>query len=92
MKKIFNYLKKIGAFIDNVTKHKALEHLEYEEKELINTFALLVAGSFVGIPASPVHISLSLLPDMENELQIMLEKVDAGNDPIGQLFSIYDIG
>ncbi|MCF6242108.1 MAG: hypothetical protein L3J74_12280 [Bacteroidales bacterium] len=92
MSNIRIFLKRIWAFIDGVNKHKALSFYEWEEKELRNTFAVLIAGSFAGIPAPPAHISLALLPYIENDLEIMFERLDAVSDPIGELFSVYDIG
>ncbi len=92
MNKLSNLFKKIWTFIDGVNKHKVLSFYEWEERELSNTFAVLIAGSFSGIPAPPVHLSLALLPFIEDELEIMFERFDAVSDPIGELFSVYDIG
>jgi hypothetical protein len=39
-----------------------------------------------------MQISLDLMPLMEKELILMLEKVDTANAPISQLFSVLDIG
>lgn len=92
MSKILLFLKNIWAFIDGVNKYKALSFYEWEERELKNTFAVLVSGSFAGIPLPPAHISLALLPYLEEDLEIMFERLDAVSDPIGELFSVYDIG
>ena len=64
--------------------------VEWEKSELENIFALLVFGSFIGIPASPSPITLNLLPYMEKELQIMMEKVITASGPISDLFSYLD--
>jgi len=50
-----------------------------------------VLGAFIGIPSPPIHITMALLPVMENELEIMLEKVSTAHDPLGDLFSVLDI-
>ena len=86
------FFKKIWSFVDDVNKHKAVSFYEWEEKELRNIFAILLAGSFSGVPAPPIHLSFALLPYMENDLKIMFERQDALSDPIGELFSVYDIG
>lgn len=63
---------------------------EWEEKELRNIFALLVTGSYTGIPSPPMHITMELLPEMEKEIMIMLNKVQTAHDPLGELFSLLD--
>lgn len=90
--KIFKYFVKIWKIFDTINRHKAVEYHEWEVKELRNTFALLVAGSFIGIPSPPAHITMELLPYMEAELKIMFERMDASIDPIGEMFSMLDIG
>jgi hypothetical protein len=71
-------------------RSKAVDVVEWELSELENIFALLIFGSFVGIPATPSSITLNLLPYMENELQIMMEKVVTASGPISDLFSHLD--
>jgi hypothetical protein len=76
---------------DEVMRGKAVETIEYEVGELGNIFAILVLGAFIGIPSPPIHITMELLPEMEQELGIMLEKVSTAHDPLGDLFSVLDI-
>ena len=76
---------------DEVMRGKAVETIEYEVGELDNIFAILVLGAFIGIPSPPIHITMELLPEMEQELGIMLEKVSTAHDPLGDLFSVLDI-
>jgi len=85
--------KIISAFnmADEVMRSKAVETIEYEVGELDNIFAILVLGAFIGIPSPPIHITMELLPEMEKELEIMLEKVSTAHDPLGDLFSVLDI-
>ena len=66
--------------------------IEVEVEEMENIFGVLVLGSFIGLPSPPMQISLDLMPLMEKELLLMLEKVDTANEPIAQLFSTLDIG
>lgn len=85
--------KIVSAFnvADEVMRSKAVETIEYEVGELDNIFAILVLGAFIGIPSPPIHITMELLPEMEQELGIMLEKVSTAHDPLGDLFSVLDI-
>ena len=85
--------KIVSAFhvADEVMRSKAIETIEYEVGELDNIFAILVLGAFIGIPSPPIHITMALLPEMENELEIMIEKVSTAHDPLGDLFSVLDI-
>ena len=90
--KIFKYFRNFWTTFDAINRHKAVEYHEWEEKELRNTFAILVAGSFIGIPSPPAHITLELLPYMETDLKIMFERMDTSIDPIGEMFSMLDVG
>ena len=85
--------KIVSAFnvADEVMRGKAVETIEYEAGELDNIFAILVLGAFIGIPSPPMHITMELLPEMEKEFEIMLEKVSTAHDPLGDLFSVLDI-
>ena len=85
--------KIVSAFnmADEVMRSKAVETIVYEVGELDNIFAILVLGAFIGIPSPPIHITMELLPDMEKEFEIMLEKVSTAHDPLGDLFSVLDI-
>jgi hypothetical protein len=96
MIQVLNYIK--GKIVsackvtDEVMRGKAVETIEYEVEELDNIFAILVLGAFIGIPSPPIHITMELLPEMEKDLEIMIEKVSTAHDPLGDLFSVLDIG
>ena len=75
-----------------VARHKAVNTIEHEVEELENIFGVLVLGSYVGMPSPPMQISLDLMPLMEKELILMMEKVDTANEPVAQLFSVLDMG
>ena len=83
-------LKKLLRDIEEINRGNASDLHEWEEKELRNIFALLVAGSFTGIPSPPVHITMELLPEMEDDLTIMLNRIQTAHDPLGELFSLLD--
>ncbi len=92
LKTILEGVKSAWATADEVARGKAVGSIEAELEELEHVFGLLVLGSFVGIPSPPMQISLDLMPWMEKELILMLEKVDTANEPLSQLFSVFDIG
>ena len=92
IKKIKDKIISFWEIADEVARGKAVNTIEVEVEELENIFGLLVLGSFIGFPSPPMQISLDLMPLMEKELILMLEKVDTAHEPIAQLFSVLDIG
>jgi len=86
-KKITRLLKSVSFF----EKGLATQIIEVELVQLENIFALLLFGCFVGLPAPPVHLTLELLPKTKKELIIMMNRVFAAKDPLGELFSTLDI-
>jgi len=61
----------------------ALTHVEMQELE--NIFALLVLGSFVGLPAPPSFLAVELLPFMERELKIMSRRAEDAGDMLAEM-------
>ncbi len=92
LKSIKDKIATFWKISDEVARFKAVHIIEHEVEELENIFGILVLGSFVGMPSPPMQISLDLMPLMEKELILMMEKVDTANEPIAQLFSVLDIG
>ncbi|MDH3237638.1 MAG: hypothetical protein OEM42_01790 [Deltaproteobacteria bacterium] len=76
---------------DQVARAQATEKLEWEVREMENIFALLTLGAFTGLPSPPMQLTLELLPLMERELLLMLEKVDTASDPLAELFSTLNV-
>jgi hypothetical protein len=76
---------------DEVARSKAVGTIEAELEELEYVFALLVQGTFIGMPSPPVQICMDLLPMMEKDLILLLERVDTANEPLSRLFSVFDI-
>lgn len=77
---------------DLAARSKAVEIIEIELEEMENIFGLLVLGSFVGLPSPPMNVALDLMPFMETELILMMQKVDTASTPISELFSTFDVG
>jgi len=85
------WLRSLWESADAVMRGKAVDTIEYEIEELDNIFGLLVLGTFLGIPAPPVHVSIELLPLMEKELDLMLDRIATAHDALGDLFSVLSI-
>lgn len=88
------FKKKLGAIWktgDEMARGKAVDTIESELEEMENIFGILVLGSFIGLPSPPMQVSLDLMPYMERELILMLQKVDTANAPLSELFSVFDI-
>lgn len=88
MKRVLARVREFFRNIRIVDRDKATELLEFELLELENIFALLVLGSFIGLPAPPVHLTLQLLPRMERELRVMLERVSVAHDGLSEVVSV----
>ena len=88
--KIYKSVQVKKKIVSDSVRHQAIDVLEWETSELENIFALLVFGSFVGLPSTPSSITLNLLPHMEKELEKMIEKVETAAGPISDLFSHLD--
>jgi hypothetical protein len=85
-----SWLEQIRLFFNDlqiVNRSKATGMLEFELIELRNIFALLLFGSFVGMPAPPVHITLQLLPLMDEDIQLMLRRINVAHDARAEVVS-----
>ncbi|WDP91314.1 MAG: hypothetical protein HUN04_17070 [Desulfobacter sp.] len=91
LNKIVRRLKEIWQTADEVARTKAVDRIEDELEELEYIFAVLTQGAFIGMPAPPVQISMDLLPEMEKELVLLLDRVETANEPLSRLFSVFDI-
>jgi hypothetical protein len=91
LKKAKNKVKQCFKILSFFQKGLATNVIEIELIQLENIFTLLLFGCFVGLPAPPVHLTLKLLPKMEKELLIMMNRVFTSKDPLGELFSTFDI-
>ncbi len=91
LKQIQYKIERLWQIQGEASRNRAVEALESELEEMENIFGILVCGSFLGISSPPMQITLDLIPYMEKELVLMMEKVDTASEPISQLFSIFDI-
>ena len=91
IQRLLDKAKKNWELYEKVAGNHAVDTLEFELGEMENIFALLVLGSFVGLPSPPMQITLDLLPEMEEHLLLMLNKVDMANEPLSNLFSVFEV-
>lgn len=91
LNRLLKSLRRSYRVADAVLRDKACDTVEHELEELEHIFALLVLGSFVGIPSPPIQITMEMMPVMEREFALMLDKVTTAHDPLGELFSVFSI-
>jgi len=60
--------------ISELLRKNATDMVSFELDELENLFALMLFGSFVGVPLTPIPISLELLPYLNHEIEVMNER------------------
>ena len=84
IKWIVDFLKDMRT----VNRENATNILEYEIDELENIFALLLFGSFIGLPSPPVYIALPLLALMEKEITMMYEKINVAHDALASISGV----
>ena len=63
-----------------------------EAEELQNIFALLLLGSFVGLPSPPSFLAVELLPYMQKELEILNKRAQGSNDMLAEMCGVLGIG
>ncbi|MCZ7555668.1 MAG: hypothetical protein M5R41_04610 [Bacteroidia bacterium] len=85
-------LRQALATLDAVQRGKAVDIVQWEYEELRHIFALLVLGSATGMPTPPPEIGLGLLPLMEEELRMMLDRMETAHTPLSKLFSSLSVG
>ncbi len=84
-------IEKISEILKGVFVGKSIEYISVELRELENIFALVVLGSFIGLPSPPTTISLRLLPYIGRELVIMTRLSERIDDMLGEMAGLFDI-
>jgi len=87
LQKLKDFLKGFGETF----KHQSTEYIEFEERELENVFAIILMGSFIGIPSPPTTLVIRLLPHMTRELYIIQRRAVEMDDILGELAGLFDI-
>ena len=84
-------LRRLLRGVRSEVRASATGMLAFEHRELENLFALMVYSSVVGIPGPPSMLSLMLLPHTERELRVLLDRARESGDPLGELFSLFEV-
>lgn len=64
---------------------------EYELEELENIFAILIYPNIAGFPIVPTYISMHLLPYIEKEIIVALNKIVYNDDQFVKWLSSLDV-
>ena len=84
-------LSRFSEVLKGVFAGRSVEYISVELRELENVFALIILGSFIGLPSPPTTISLRLLPYMGRELLVMTRISERLDDMLGEMAGLFDI-
>lgn len=84
-RQVHRFLKEAFSRFGALHRVDAAALTEFEVRELENIFALLILGSFVGLPAPPSFLAVELLPFMERELNVLSCRARDAGDMLGEL-------
>jgi hypothetical protein len=79
------FIRKILSEFDRSHRDRVTALTVLEVEELENIFALLLLGSFVGLPAPPTFLAVELLPFMEKELRILNKRAKDCHDMLAEM-------
>lgn len=82
---LFRFIRKIFGGFDRSHRERVTAITALEAEELENIFALLLLGSFVGMPAPPTFLAVELLPFMERELKILNKRAKDCEDMFAEM-------
>lgn len=84
-------LKRFLSDMQTTHRENAVALTKAEVAELQNVFALLLLGSFIGLPSPPGFLAVELLPFMEKELQIMNKRAGDACDMLSEMCGMLGI-
>ena len=87
-------IENLKKFIQGVLesfKDQSTGYIEFEVRELENVFALLIMGSFIGIPSPPTTLVIRLMPHMVREMYVMQTRAANMDDIFGEIAGMFDI-
>lgn len=90
-KKILESIQYFLKGVEQSFREQSTEYVEFELRELENVFALLLMGSFIGLPSPPTTLTMRLLPYMARELYVMQRRAEDMDDILGELAGLFDI-
>jgi hypothetical protein len=79
------------SLLSQFFREHAVGHIQVERRELENVFALLVLGSFIGLPSPPTPLSIRMLPFLGRELQVMGQRAERLEDVYGEIAALMDL-
>ncbi len=88
LKRLYRYLVAFFRDVQIINRNKATGLLEFELMEMENIFALILFGSFTGMPSPPAHVTLQLLPLMQQELKLMYNRIGVARDALAEIVSV----
>ncbi len=68
------------------------DQIQLELRFQREAFALLTLGSLLGIPLAPGEVSLRLLPHLEPELLLLLQRTQTLEDRLAELLGHLELG
>jgi len=83
--KWMRFCRRVADDVGTVHRQRAAALTCVEERELENIFALLLLGSFVGLPAPPTFLAVELLPFMQKELKTLSRRAEDAPDMLAVL-------
>ncbi len=87
-------LKDLQNFFEGLAegfRGRSVEFIRIEERELENVFALLLFGSYIGLPSPPAFLSLELLPHVAKELYVLGISAERADDPLSQIAEFFEL-
>jgi len=90
-KKILEDLRAFLKGFSGAFRQQSTEYIEFEERELENVFALILMGSFIGIPSPPTTLVMRLMPHMVKEMHVMQQRATNLDDIFGEIAGMFDI-
>ena len=91
LNRLWDVARRFTGSLLGMLKMRSVEYLEAELRELENVFALLVLGSFIGLPSPPLPISLRLLPHLGRELLVATRISERLDDMLGEMAGLFEI-
>lgn len=82
---VFRFLRDFLSRLHDSHRENAVALTSVEMEEMENIFALLVLGSFVGLPAPPTFLAVELLPFMERELKVLSRRAEDAGDMLAEM-------
>ncbi|MBN2539210.1 MAG: hypothetical protein JXB09_04105 [Deltaproteobacteria bacterium] len=89
---ILEFFKRILSDFDATHRESAAALTGVEVTELENIFALLLLGSFIGLPSPPSFLAVELLPFMERELKVLNSRARDAGDMLAEMVGTIGIG